>query len=112
MRRLLPAAAPFAKGLATAGRGRSRTGGLQTRPYRPSSDVHDLCKSASLADIRAQGYVLTPGRYVGAAEVEEDDEPFELKMARLTKELEGQLTEGEKVNQLIRRNLRNLGYGF
>ena len=53
---------------------------------------------ATIEEIRAQGYVLTPGRYVGAAELEEDDEPFDEKMARLTKELEAQFEEREKFN--------------
>jgi len=76
-----------------------------------SSDYLDLpgfCKSVPLEEIRAQGYVLTPGRYVGAAEAEEDEEPFEEKMARLTKELEGQFEEGGKLEKLIKSNLRRL----
>ena len=56
--------------------------------------------------MRVQGYVLTPGRYVGAAELEEDNEPFEQKIARLTKELEAQLEEGEKLGKIIQTNLR------
>ena len=78
-----------------------------TRPYE---DVAGFCKSASLQEIQAQGYVLTPGRYVGAAELEEDDEPFEQKMARLTKELEAQFEESDKLEKTIIRNIKNLSF--
>jgi type I restriction enzyme M protein len=71
-------------------------------------DVAGFCKSVTIEDIRAQGYVLTPGRYVGAAELEEDDEPFDEKMARLTKELEAQFEESEKLEQAIRENLKKI----
>ncbi len=42
-----------------------------------AEDIPGFCKSAELKDIRGHGYVLTPGRYVGAEEMEDDDEPFE-----------------------------------
>jgi len=74
------------------------------------ADVAGFCKSVAIQEIREQGYVLTPGRYVGAAELEEDDEPFEEKMARLTKELEAQFEEGEKFVKLINANLSKLKY--
>ncbi len=67
-----------------------------------------FCKSATLKEIQEQSYVLTPGRYVGAAELEEDDEPFEQKMARLTKELEAQFGESDKLENIIRQNLRRI----
>jgi type I restriction enzyme M protein len=73
-------------------------------------DIPGFCKSVTLDEIRAQGYVLTPGRYVGAAELEEDDEPFEQKMARLTKELEAQFDEGRKLEELIKQNLGRIDY--
>ena len=72
-------------------------------------DVPGFCKSATLKEIQEQGYVLTPGRYVGAAELEEDDEAFEEKMARLTKELEAQFEESDKLEKQIRANLKRLG---
>ncbi len=75
---------------------------------REYEDVAGFCKSSTLKEIQEQGYVLTPGRYVGAAELEEDDEPFEQKMARLTKELEGQFEESEKLEKQIRVNLKHL----
>jgi type I restriction enzyme M protein len=71
-------------------------------------DVAGFCKSSTLKEIQEQGYVLTPGRYVGAAELEEDNEPFEQKMARLTKELEAQFEESDKLEKLVRENLGKL----
>jgi type I restriction enzyme M protein len=74
------------------------------------ADVPGFCKRATTDDIRSHGYVLTPGRYVGAAEVEEDDEPFEAKMERLTTTLAAQMAEGAQLDAAIRDNLRALGY--
>ena len=72
------------------------------------ADIAGFCKSATLDDIRANGFVLTPGRYVGAEEAQADGEPFEEKMARLTAQLEAQFAEGAKLEQAIRRNLETL----
>jgi len=77
----------------------------QVRPY---ADVPGFCKSVRLEEIRLQGYVLTPGRYVGAAEAEKDDEPFEQKMRRLTETLEGQFAESAMLESNIRENLKRL----
>ena len=74
-------------------------------------DISGFCKAAKLEDIQKHGYVLTPGRYVGAEALEEDDEPFEEKMARLTKELESQFEESAKLEKAIRKNMKGLGYG-
>lgn len=71
-------------------------------------DVAGFCRSVTKKEIEEQGYVLTPGRYVGTAELEEDDEPFEEKMTRLTKELELQFTESDKLTDQIRKNLKQL----
>ena len=71
-------------------------------------DIPGFCKRAKLEDIRAHGYVLTPGRYVGAAEVEADDEPFEEKMKRLTATLDAQFAESARLEQAIRENLRRI----
>jgi type I restriction enzyme M protein len=71
-------------------------------------DIPGFCKSVTIEDIRAQGYVLTPGRYVGAAELEEDDEPFDEKMARLSKELDDQFAESNKLEKQIRENLKKI----
>ncbi len=73
-------------------------------------EVAGFCKSTTLKEIQEQGYMLTPGRYVGAAELEEDDEPFEQKMARLTIELEAQLEESDKLSEAIKHSLRVIAH--
>ncbi len=73
-------------------------------------DVAGFCKSASLEDVSKNGFILTPGRYVGVAEVEDDGEPFEEKMTRLTKELSEQFRESEKLEGDIKNNLEKLGW--
>ncbi|MGJ4909039.1 type I restriction-modification system subunit M [Bradyrhizobium sp. HKCCYLS2033] len=78
---------------------------------RPYEDVPGFCKSATLDDIGKHGHVLTPGRYVGAAEAEEDDEPFEQKMVRLAETLRDQQAEAVKLDAAITANLRELGFG-
>jgi type I restriction enzyme M protein len=75
------------------------------------ADVPGFCKSATLDDIRHHGHILTPGRYVGAAEVEDDGEPFEEKMQRLTAELREQTKESARLDKLIWANLKEIGYG-
>ncbi len=72
-------------------------------------DEPGFCKSAKLEEIAGHGFVLTPGRYVGAVDVEDDGEPFEDKMARLTAELEGQFSEAARLEKAIRKNLKGLG---
>ncbi len=74
-------------------------------------DVPGFCKSVSLDDIRHHGHILTPGRYVGAAEIEDDGEPFEEKMKRLTNELRKQTEQSAKLDNLIWANLGDIGYG-
>jgi len=74
-------------------------------------DVAGFCKSAVLDEIRKHGHVLTPGRYVGAEELEEDGEPFDEKMTRLTAKLREQMEQGRKLDAAIEANLRELGYG-
>lgn len=74
-------------------------------------DVPGFCKSATLDDIRHHNHILTPGRYVGAAEVEDDGEPFEEKMARLTAALREQTEKSKKLDQIIWANLEDIGYG-
>ncbi len=63
-----------------------------------------------LEEICSHGYVLTPGRYVGAADVEDDGEPFEQKMKRLTATLEEQFAESAKLEKAIRGNLKHLSH--
>jgi type I restriction enzyme M protein len=74
------------------------------------ADEAGFCKSAALDDIREHGYVLTPGRYVGAAAVDDDGEPFPEVMARLTEQLRDQFTESARLEAVIRENLARLGY--
>jgi len=73
-------------------------------------DIPGFCKAVKLAEIQRQGYVLTPGRYVGAEEVEEDGEPFSEKIARLTATLRQQMEEGKKLDRAIEKNLESLGF--
>lgn len=75
-------------------------------------DIAGFCKSAKTDEIAGHGYVLTPGRYVGAEEVESDGEPFEEKMPRLVSELNVQFAESAKLEAEIRKNLKGLGYGI
>jgi len=72
-------------------------------------DIPGFCRSATLEEIRKHGYVLTPGRYVGAEAVEDDAEPFEEKMKRLVAQLREQQTEARQLDEAIRENLRELG---
>jgi type I restriction enzyme M protein len=74
-------------------------------------DAPGFCKAAKLEDIRKHGHVLTPGRYVGAQAAEEDGEPFEEKMKRLTATLREQQAEAAKLDASIAANLKELGYG-
>jgi type I restriction enzyme M protein len=74
-------------------------------------DIPGFCKAATTAEIAAHSYVLTPGRYVGAEEIEDDGEPFEEKITRLVSELNGQFAESAKLEKAIKANLRGLGYG-
>ena len=73
-------------------------------------DVPGFCKSAATEEIASHGWVLTPGRYVGAEEVEDDGEPFEEKMPRLVAELHTQFAESAKLEKAIKKNLGGLGY--
>jgi type I restriction enzyme M protein len=73
-------------------------------------DVPGFCMSASHADVEGHGYVLTPGRYVGAEAAEEDAEPFEERMRRLVAQLSEQQAEGAKLDEAIRKNLAGLGF--
>lgn len=75
------------------------------------ADVAGSCKSATLEDIRKHDYVLTPGRYVGAADIEDDGIPFETKMTEMSQTLYGQIEESAKLDEVIRKNLEGLGYG-
>lgn len=89
-----------------AWRGEKHAGG-----YEAYQDEAGFCKSATLDEIKANDYVLTPGRYVGAAPIEDDGIPFETKMSELSETLYQQIAESEKLDNAIRHNLEVLGYG-
>jgi type I restriction enzyme M protein len=74
-------------------------------------DVPGFCKSTRLEEIQKHGYVLTPGRYVGAEAVEDDGEPFEEKMRRLASQLREQQAEATNLDAAILAKLEDLGYG-
>ncbi|MEL7668379.1 MAG: class I SAM-dependent DNA methyltransferase [Actinomycetota bacterium] len=75
-------------------------------------DVPGFCKSVQLAEVREHGHVLTPGRYVGAPEIEDDGEPLDEKMQRLTAQLAEQLSEAARLDEAISANLERIGYGL
>lgn len=74
-------------------------------------DVQGFCKSATIEEVEEQDYILTPGRYVGIEEQEDDGEPFEEKMTRLTTELYGLFEESHKLEDEICKKLTAIGYG-
>ncbi len=73
-------------------------------------DIPGFCKSVELKEIQKHGHILTPGRYVGTKRQEEDDEAFEEKMKRLTKELSGQFKESGRLEEEIKKNLKGIGF--
>ena len=75
------------------------------------ADVPGFCKAATTDEIRRHGHVLTPGRYVGAAAAEEDDEPFDEKMRHLVVTLREQQSQAAELDAAIAANLKELGYG-
>jgi type I restriction enzyme M protein len=81
--------------------------GTETFTYE---DQAGYCKAASLEDIKANDYVLTPGRYVGVAEEEDDGIPFEHKMQTLSVLLKEQMNQSEQLDNDIKSNLKLLGY--
>jgi type I restriction enzyme M protein len=83
---------------------------LSTHNSTSYQDVAGYCKSATLEDMRKHDYVLTPGRYVGAAALEDDGIPFETKMTEMSQTLYAQMDEAKKLDAAIRENLTNLGF--
>jgi type I restriction enzyme M protein len=75
-------------------------------------DVKGFCKSAKLDEIKKHNFILTPGRYVGIEEEEEDPEVFDEKMKRLTKELGEQFEKSHELEEEIKKNLKGIGYGL
>ncbi|WP_224994328.1 SAM-dependent methyltransferase [Cesiribacter sp. SM1] len=70
------------------------------------------CKSASLAEVESNGFVLSPGRYVGSEAEEEDGVPFEEKLKALTEELAKQFEDGTLLEKRIWENLGGIGFGL
>lgn len=76
------------------------------------ADQPGYCRSVTLSEIAEHGHVLTPGRYVGAEEIEDDDEAFAEKMQTLTERLGEQMAKGAELDVLIRKKLGKIGYEF
>ncbi|HQU91073.1 MAG TPA: N-6 DNA methylase, partial [Pyrinomonadaceae bacterium] len=74
-------------------------------------DIPGFCKTVNLEEIRSHDYILTPGQYVGAEMAEDDDEEFGEKMARLTAALTAQFEESKRLEEMIEKNLKSLGFG-
>ena len=75
-------------------------------------DVPGFAKSASLEEVATQGFVLTPGRYVGTPESDEGSEPFDTKMVRLAKNLREHMEDSAKLDERIRTALAGVGHGW
>ncbi len=88
-------------GTVAAWRGEANSGEYQ--------DIAGFCRSVKLAEIAQHGHVLTPGRYVGAEEVEDNDEDFATKMQQLTEKLGEQMAKGAELDQLIRAEAGRAG---
>ena len=73
-------------------------------------DIPGFCKKSTLEDIKSNAYALTPGRYVGTEEVEDDGITFEEKMKQLTEELSKSFKESHRLEQEIKNNLKLVGY--
>ena len=73
-------------------------------------DEAGYCAVKTLQDIQAQDFILTPGRYVGIAEQEDDGEPFAEKMQRLTTELSGLFAESHRLEEEIKKQLGSIGF--
>jgi len=99
---------PSPSGRGVGGEGAQAASEARQHAYE---NVPGFCKSATLDEIKAHDFVLTPGRYVGAEVVEDDGEPFEEKMARLTAQLQEQMQQGQGLDVAIRKNLQQLGFG-
>lgn len=73
-------------------------------------DIAGFCKSASITEVEANNFVLTPGRYVGTEEIEDDGIPFDYKMLELTEKLAVQFKQSAELENRIRKNLESIGY--
>jgi type I restriction enzyme M protein len=77
---------------------------------KKQKDIQGFCAVADLTTIASHDFILTPGRYVGVAETENDTEPFEDKMTRLTGQLSEMFTQSHKLEKEIKKNIGALGY--
>ena len=75
-------------------------------------DIKGFCKAANIEELEKNNFVLTPGRYVGFEAEEEDDEAFDEKMSRLTKELSEQFAESKVLEERIKKNLTSIGFSL
>ncbi|MHB8232427.1 MAG: class I SAM-dependent DNA methyltransferase [bacterium] len=75
-------------------------------------DIAGFCKAVNTEEIKKQGYILTPGRYVGSEEIEEDGEVFEEKMKKLTAELSRQMQEEKRLDEEIKRQMGKIGFNI
>ncbi len=82
--------------------------GMVAEPVEAYQDIPGFSRSVTLAEIKDAGYALTPGRYVGMAEAEADDEPLDEKIARLTELLEQQFAESDRRQAVVREQLGRL----
>lgn len=80
--------------------------------FRKGEDVdkQGFAKAATIKEIEEQDFILTPGRYVGVEEKEEEDEPFDEKMTRLTSELSGLFAKSHELEEEIKKQLKGIGY--
>jgi type I restriction enzyme M protein len=78
------------------------------KPAAPYEDIAGFCKSASIKEVTTHDYVLTPGRYVGAADIEDDGEPIDEKLARLRSQLLAEFDEADRLEKVIRERLHGL----
>lgn len=82
-------------------------GEIKDRKYQ---NIQGFCRSATLDEIKKSEWILTPGRYVGTEEDEEDEEVFQEKMKRFTSELVKQMEDSKKLDKEIKKNLESIGY--
>ncbi len=85
---------------------------IENGELKEYKDIQGFCKAATLDDVRENEYVLTPGRYVGIEEAEDDGIPFEEKMEKLTSELGELFDKSRNLEEEIRKNLGGIGFEF
>jgi type I restriction enzyme M protein len=85
---------------------------LKEKEQSNYEDIQGFCKSASIEEVRGNEYILTPGRYVGIEETEDDGEPFDEKMIRLTDDLAEMFAKSHELEDEIKHRLGAIGYEF